>query len=55
MSSDQTPTPSTAAPVAESVMKVKKAGMKVPVLASSAEVLRKDPLKNYPEASIEDS
>lgn len=47
-----TPT-DTAAPVPESVMKVKKAGMKAPMLASEAEALRKHPLKNY-EASIED-
>lgn len=39
-------------PVPESVMKVKKAGLKAPVLASEAEALRKDPLKNYPETSI---
>ena len=48
-----TPT-DTAAPVPESVMKVKKAGMKAPMLASEAEALRKAPLKNYPEAIIED-
>jgi spindle assembly checkpoint component MAD3 len=35
-------------------MKVKKAGMKAPELASEAEALRKDPLKNYSEASTED-
>jgi hypothetical protein len=43
-----TPT-DTAAPVPESVMKVKKAGMKAPMLASEAEALRKHPLKNYAE------
>lgn len=48
-----TPT-DTAAPAPESVMKVKKVGMKAPVLASEAEALRKDPLKNYSKASVED-
>jgi len=34
----------------ESVIKVKKAGLKSPMLMSSeAEALRKDPLKNYQE------
>jgi hypothetical protein len=51
----QTVTPPTgvAIPVPESVMKVKKAGIKAPALASEAEALRKDPLKNYPEAGVE--
>lgn len=31
----------------ESVMKVKKAGLKAPTPASEAEALRKDPMKNY--------
>lgn len=44
----------TAVSVPESVMKVKKAGMKAPLLASEAEALRKYPLKNYAEASVED-
>jgi len=42
------------AAVPESVMKVKKAGMKTPILASEAEALRKDPLKNYPEVNVEE-
>ncbi|RDB29894.1 Mitotic spindle checkpoint component mad3 [Hypsizygus marmoreus] len=40
-------------PVPESVMKVKKAGVKAPGLASEAEALRKDPLKNYPDVGLE--
>lgn len=35
--------------VTESVIKVKKAGLKGPNPSSEAEALRKDPLKNYPD------
>ncbi|KAF9458989.1 Mad3/BUB1 homology region 1-domain-containing protein [Collybia nuda] len=50
-----TPLAGAATPAPESVMKVKKDGMKAPVLASEAEALRKDPLKNYPEAGIDEN
>lgn len=38
----------------DSVIKVKKAGLKAPTPSSEAEALRKDPLKNYPDVGIAD-
>lgn len=43
-----TSTASTAG-LTDSVIKVKKAGLKAPMMSSEAEALRKDPLKNYQE------
>ncbi|KXN81673.1 Mitotic spindle checkpoint component mad3 [Leucoagaricus sp. SymC.cos] len=39
--------------VTDSVMKVKKAGLKAPVMSSEAEALRKDPLKNYNQQDLQ--
>lgn len=40
-------TPPAITPIGDSVIRVKKAGLKVPTPTSEAEALRKDPLKNY--------
>ena len=39
-------------PIADSIMKIKKADKKAPVPTTEAEALRKDPLKNYSQGGL---
>ncbi|CAA7267225.1 unnamed protein product [Cyclocybe aegerita] len=44
--------PAAIVPIADSIMKIKKADKKAPEPTTEAEALRKDPLKNYPQESL---